>query len=191
MLPATQIYTNEEFWAFCEAPENADKLFELINGVVYEMPSPSPLHGLIISQILYLFKVYLTQEAIGYVFGDNNDFELAPGVVLKPDVAYISKTRLPKIPHRLTVAPEIAVEVASPSNSEEQLLEKTLTLIGYGTKFVWIVYPDTKVVWVYRPAGDGSLNLRKFTETDTLEVGNILPGFSIPIGEIFAGIEME
>lgn len=187
----TAIQTNEEFWAFCEAPENADKLFELINGVIYEMPSPSPLHGLIISQILYLFKAYLVHQAIGYAFGDNNDFELAPGVVLKPDVAYISKTRLPKIPHRLSVAPEIAVEIVSPSNTEEQLLEKTLAFISFGTQLVWIVYPETKVVWVYRPAGDGSLNLRKFTGEDRLDVGDILPGFSIAVRDIFTGIELE
>lgn len=187
----TTTFTNEEFRAFCEAPENANKRFELINGVIYEMPSPSPLHGLIISQILYLFKAYLVHQALGYVFGDNNDFDLAPGVVLKPDVAYISKTRLPKIPPRLTVAPEIAVEIVSPSNTEEQLLEKTLTFISYGTKLVWIVYPDTKTVWVYRPAGDGSLNLRKFTAVDRLDAEDILPGFSITVSDIFAGIEVE
>jgi Uma2 family endonuclease len=180
-----QLYTNEAFWEFVELPENADKNFELYEGVPFEMPSPSPLHGLIVTEILFLIRTYLATYNIGYALGDGYDFTLAPRIIFKPDVSFISKERLPQIPKRFEIAPDIAVEVVSPSNTVDEILYKVETYIQYGTQLVWVIYPDKRLVYVYRPAEDNSLNLRKLTVDDRLDGGKVLPEFSAPVAKIF------
>jgi Uma2 family endonuclease len=191
MVIQDRLLTNEAFREFENSPENQLRRFELIEGILFEMPSPSPLHGLIISQILYLLMQYLAVNNIGYALADNNDFELAPRVILKPDVAYIAKVRLPKIPKHFRLAPDLAVEVVSPSNSASEMLDKVTLFLRYGTIMVWLVYPDDKMVCVYRLAADGSLNLRKFNADDLLDGGEVLPGFSVIVRDIFPPVEVE
>lgn len=186
-----RLYTNEEFWEFQFRPENENKNFELIHGVLCEMPSPSPLHGWIAAEILYRLRAYLKDHAIGDAFGDGNDFILAPGLIYKPDAAFVSKARLPKLPRQFEFAPDLAVEVASPSNSPSEILEKVENYLRYGGQEVWVIYPEDRVLCVYRSATDGSLNLRKLTPSDTLEGGALLPGFALKVEELFPKLEVE
>jgi Uma2 family endonuclease len=185
MATREQTYTNEAFWEFVERPENADKNFELIYGVLVEVPSPSLPHGMISAKIAALFIVYLDKNDIGYAVGDSMDFDLASGVILKPDAAFISKARLPIITNRVNIAPDIAVEIVSPSNTPTELLHKAETYLRYGTQQVWVIYPDERLVYVYTAGDAGSLNLRKYTEADTLTGGDILPEFSVSVAKIF------
>lgn len=191
MLIQDRVFTSEAFREFENRPENQLRRFELIEGLLFEIPSPSPLHGLIISQIVYLLMQYLAVNNIGYALADNNDFELAPRVILKPDVAYISKARLPKIPKHFRLAPDLAVEVVSPSNTPSEILDKVTLFLRYGSMIVWIVYPEDKIVCVYRLETDGSLNLRKLNADDRLEGGEVLPGFSVLVQDIFPDVEVE
>ena len=187
-----RVYTNEEFWAFVRLPENADRSFELIHGVVVEMPSPSFEHSWIVVQITFLIKLYLAEHAIGEVFGDSNDFDLAPGLVFKPDASFIIHERLPGLPVRYHGAPDLAVEVASPSNTETELLFKVEKYIQYGSRLVWVVYPDRRVVVVYRGAAEGGgLALQKLMADDTLTGENVLPGFSTLVHKLFPSLPAE
>jgi Uma2 family endonuclease len=183
-----RIYTNKEFGAFVDLPENADKLFELIDGVIIEMPSPSPLHGLIAAEILFLLKLYLKEHDIGFVVGDANDFVLAEGLVFKPDVAYISRAQMDKLPLKFEFSPDIAVEVASPSNTSHELMRKIVAYLEHGSKQVWVVYPDDKTLFVYHPHEDGGIYLRVHTATDTLDGSDVLPGFNVSVGDFFPEI---
>lgn len=177
-----RLITNEAFWEFVE--QHPDKEYEFINGVIVEMPSPTLLHGLIAAKILYFLMVYLAQNNIGVAVGDSNDFSLAPGIVFRPDAAFISREKLPeKLDVRCEFAPDLAVEVMSPSNLD--ILAKVDTYIRYGTRLVWVVYPESKTVFVYRPEPDGSLNLRKFTPDSVLDGGEVLPGFSVEVSRLF------
>lgn len=191
MAVQTAIYTNEEFREYAGLPENHRRWLELWNGVLVEMPSPSPLHGLIVSEILYRLKLYLEKNPIGYAIGDTNDFELAPGYVFKPDAAFISKSRLPTLPKRYQLAPDLAVEIVSPSNTSSEVAEKVETYLRFGTKVVWVVYPEEKVVRIYTPAQGNQINLHKLAGDELLDAGELLPSFAVPVHQIFPDIEAE
>jgi Uma2 family endonuclease len=131
------------------------------------------------------YRLYLSQHNIGYVVGDNSDFDLAPGYIFQPDIAFISKERLPEIPKKFMIAPDLAAEIASPSNTTDQLIYKAETYIRFGTRIVWLIYPDTQAVHVYRPAEAGSLNVRRLTADDMLDGGDVLPELKISVKKIF------
>jgi Uma2 family endonuclease len=122
---AEQLMTTAEFREFQQRPENANQTFELIHGVIFNMPSPVAVHNLTVMLVAYAFGKFADETNLDvYIFGDNLDFELDEGVVVKPDVALIFAERLPELPKYPTIAPDIAVEVISPSNSTAEMIEK-------------------------------------------------------------------
>jgi Uma2 family endonuclease len=177
--------TSDEFYEFVRLPENDLKTFELIDGVVYEMPSPSPTHGYIVLEIASALHVFVRPRKLGFVFADNNDFALSEGVVLKPDVTFVSKARLASLPHRLQVAPDIAVEVISPSNTPYDMQHKIEAYFRHGVRLFWGVYPLERVVRVITPNADGTYTTRMLTENDMLTGGDVLPGFSVAVRDLF------
>jgi len=177
--------TNDEFYDFVRLPENDLKTFELIDGVVYEMPSPSPTHGYIVVQLVRCLADFVIPNKLGFVFADNNDFALSEGVVLKPDVTFISKAQLASLPHRLQVAPDIAVEVISPSNTPYDMQHKIEACFRHGVRLFWGVYPLERVVRVITPNADGTYTTRTLTENDMLTGGDVLPGFSVAVRDLF------
>lgn len=185
------LYTNEEFRVFENRPENADKNFELINGVIVEMPSGTPLHAWIAFQIGYLIRRFFGTNEIGYVFGDSIDYELAPGLTLKLDTSFISTAKISSLPKQFKIAPDLAVEVLSPSNTQIEMASKIELYIQYGAQLVWVIYPDQKIVRVYSPAGDGRIILQKLIVNDRLDGGAVLPGFNVAVSELFPTIGTE
>jgi Uma2 family endonuclease len=95
------------------------------------------------------------------------------------------------LPKRFALAPDFAVEVASPGNRERELLDKAESLLESGTTVVWIVYPTTKVVDVCHLAEDKSLNTRKMDIDSMLEGEGDLVGFSLTVKDIFDLDESE
>ena len=128
---------------------------------------------------------------IGYAIGDSNDFALAPGMILKPDAAFVSKARLPRLPKHYELAPDLAVEVISPSNSPKDILEKVEAYIHYGTRLVWVIYPEEHAVRVYTPAQSGTINLHKVDLDGALDGADLLPGFSMTVRAIFPEAESD
>ena len=100
-----------------------------------------------------------------------------------PDVAFIRAEKLPdSIPIGFwPVAPDLAIEVASPGNSLADLQEKAIEYLEAGTQIVWIVEPRTRSVTVYRSFSDIAL----LRENDTLTGETLLPGFALPVSSLF------
>jgi Uma2 family endonuclease len=177
-----RIFTVEEFEEYVLLPQNADKLFEFIGGEIVEVPSNvyvSNISGLIITYInMYLFQNDIgrtSTEAGGYmVFGER----------YAPDVAFISYEKQPELPKQgyCPSPPNLAVEViSSDSKSEnEQLTIKLGNYLAAGT-VVWIVRPEKKTAEVYQP-GKPVITLH---EKDALDGGDVLPGLSINLKDIF------
>ena len=95
---------------------------------------------------------------------------------------YISKARLPSLPvGTLTIAPDIAFEVVSPTDEAETLDTKIGEYFSAGVRLVWVLYPQTKSVYVYRP---GELPARLGPD-GTLSGEDVLPGFSVPVRDLF------
>jgi Uma2 family endonuclease len=186
MAVREKLYTAEEFFEIAQRPENAEKRLELWNGVILEVAPPTSKHSVIVARILAFLFVFVEARNLGYVTGADGGYILAPGYTFIPDVGYISKERQPQIPDPLfTSAPDLAVEVVSPSNSPRELLTKIELYLAYGTRLVWVVYPNEQIVDVYRLADDGGLHIHKFTHEDTLDGEDVLPEFQLPVKSIF------
>ena len=179
-------YTQADLRELEKQPENVNRLFELINGEIREVPSPSPLHNAIVAAILYFLFGYGRANQLGYAFGDRTSYILPNGDELIPDVSFVSNgTQSPPFPEKFFFAPDLAVEVFSPSNTERDLLDKAESFLKAGTRITWIVYPSIRAVDVCHLSNDGSLIVRKVDINGTLDGEDVLPGFKLPVKDIF------
>jgi Uma2 family endonuclease len=178
-IPA-RLYTADEFEALLQSPEFRDRRLELINGEIVEKVVTIE-HGAIILMIGYYLIAYLRSNPIGRagteihhrVAGDPQNLRL-------PDISVIvnePEMRPDQIAPRL---PDLAVEVKSPANTLSELREKAHYYLTHGTRIVWLVLPAKRLVIVLTPTGEDILDA-----TDTLSGGDVLPGFTLPVAEIF------
>lgn len=187
MAVQDRLYTADDLWEIAHLPENDDKRFELINGVIYELPPSSPANTIVAGLFVHKFNLYLEQHDLGYVTGADGGFIISGQEnVFMPDAAFISYARVPEFPKKLfPAAPDIAVEVISPSETPRKIRNKVNAYLRGGTRLVWVVYPEDKAIDVYQLAPDGGTHIREFTIEDTLDGGDVLPGFTLPVREIF------
>lgn len=165
MVIREQRFTREDLSALYDQPENAQKRFELLDGEIIEVPPASPLHNWVVTRL----------------------YTLPNGDVLIPDVSFVSKARQQgwPLPDAFRFAPDLAVEMASPGSWERQLPGKAELYLESGAKIVWIIYPDRQVAYICRRSDDGSLNLSKVDAAGTLDGDDLLPGFTLPLRDIF------
>jgi Uma2 family endonuclease len=176
-------YIVAQFQEFESLPENADRILELIDGeIVAKMPSFTPSR--VAAQIIFLLKLYLSQNPVGYVTGEAGGYVMSEGNVFNPEAAYISKVRLPEAPEReAPIPPDLAVEVKSPSDSKRAMRRKAEKYLASGTRLVWLVFPDEQLVEVYVPDKD----VQTVGIDGVLDGGEVLPGFTLKVSDIFAG----
>jgi Uma2 family endonuclease len=173
-------YTVEEFDRFVELPENADKLFEYIGGEIIEVPS-NPYTSQIASLISAELVFFLKGKDLGHVTGEAGGY-MVSGERYAPDVAFISRARQPKLAERgyNPNPPDLAVEVWSPSNDPADMRIKITNYLAAGTT-VWLVDPERSVVEIHAPGQ----RAQKAGLDDTLDGGDMLPGFTLAVKDIF------
>jgi Uma2 family endonuclease len=178
MQTVTKLLTAQEFWLL---PETEGKR-ELVRGEVKTEMSGA-LHGDIALGIGTVLRQWAkagnhgyTGVEAGYLLAQNPDF------VRLPDVSFVSAERIPEggIPEAFwTLAPDLAIEVVSPSEKADDIQEKVFDYLLAGTFLVWVVYPRTQQVVVHTPDGIA----RTLKGTDRLEF-EVLPGFSCTVREL-------
>ena len=159
---------------------------ELIRGAFCETMSVVGEHGEIVMNLGGELRNFVRPRRLGRITGSDAGVRLErdPDTVREPDIAYISAEKLPLDVRATTyyeVVPELVVEVASPSDSLQRLREKAQMWIRHRTLLVWVAFPDSRSVDVY-PAGGEVFTL---SEGDTLDGGDVLPGFSCAISDVF------
>lgn len=180
----------EEFEAFVQRPENAEKLFEFIHGEVVEAPS-NPYASEIANLISFFIRLFLRENNIkGYVTGADGGY-IIDGNIYAPDVAYISQERQPELPRRgyNPNPPELAVEVISDaSNIEEahRLRLKTSNYLAVGV-IVWIVNTEQRLVEVHQVGRAVQL----LDVKGVLKAEELFPNFELPVKDIFPSQEAE
>ncbi|MBC7871513.1 MAG: Uma2 family endonuclease, partial [Chitinophagaceae bacterium] len=181
-----RLYTLDDLHEIEERPENHDKFFELIDGVIYEMAGTSAKPTVIAMKIGRLLGNYVDENNLGYITGADGKFEIGTHDGLIPDVAFVSKTRQPELPDGpFTIAPALAVEVVSPSDSIKATQRKAKRYLSLGTQIVWIVYPDDQSVDVCRLLPDGNMSIQEITGDAILDGGDALPGFQLSLAKVF------
>jgi Uma2 family endonuclease len=179
-----KLYTVDEFWEYAHLPENQDRRLELDDGIIVDMGTSSPLNSITAGRILTFLNVFCLQKDVGFVTGADGGFKLAAGKMRIPDVGFISRERMQAIPERFEIAPDLAIEVVS---EDEDIFKKAREYIQAGTRLVWAVYTDERKVYVFRLNADGSLIVQTYGVDDVLDGGEVLPGFTLPVRDIFPG----
>ena len=159
---------------------------ELIRGVFCETVSAGIEHGEIASNFIIGIGAFVKNERLGRVFGSDSGVRLEsnPDTVREPDVGYISFERLTsetRITGYLEAPPELVVEVASPSDTPAAVQEKAAMWLSFGVMIVWVAHPDDRTVDVYRSEEP----VVRLTEDDVLDGDPVLPGFTLPVREVF------
>jgi Uma2 family endonuclease len=169
--------TVEEFDEWVLLPENIERNFEYIGGEVVEVVSNSTSSWITFNIAGFLF-IYLRQNPIGEATLTDGGYQVS-GERYIPDIAFYYTHK------RLDAAynpnpPDLAVEVLSPSNTPKEISIKVTNYLAANT-VVWVVYPDTKEVIVHVPGQPAKI----LHIDDVLDGGNVLPGFSVAIKDIF------
>jgi Uma2 family endonuclease len=170
-MATTAIMSGLEFDAL---PCEESRRWELLEGELIEVSSPTPRHQMIVRRIQRLLEDYLSD---GLVLADL-EFALAPSVRLRPDVCVLlaDKTRqLDTERSPVPGAPDIAIEVISPTERATTSHEKARTYLRCGTQEVWQVYPKSRTVQIHRGATASSL------DADGQITSGLLPGFAVPV----------
>jgi Uma2 family endonuclease len=177
---------------FEEYPWGDDYEVELVRGEVRMSPLPAGVHSWIVRHVFLALHAHVSARGLGVVFADGTGYTL-PGLddtMRGPDVSFVAAGRLPDpIPLRgaFRLAPELAVEVVSPSDTYGRLEEKLDDYFAAGTRLVWLAHPRRRRVEVV--LADGTR--RSLGERDTLDGTPVLPDFTIAVADLFAGIERE
>lgn len=180
MTDALKRYTLEEFDKFISLPENRDRSFEFIGGEIVEVVSNS-YSSTIAMLIGGAVSVFVRQNKLGRVSGADGGY-MVMGEKYIPDAAFISYARQPKQSYEAynPLPPDLAIEVLSPSNDEWEMRVKIANYLQSGT-VVWLADPDRQRMEVYAPGQP----VQKLGIDDVLDGGTVLPGFKLPVRDIF------
>ncbi|MBX9622383.1 MAG: Uma2 family endonuclease [Gemmataceae bacterium] len=164
-----------------------DRPCELVAGTLVEKPM-GWREGWLGSHIFALIREYVVRHNLGVMVGDGGPYRLVPGLIRLPDAAFVSWDRFPdgpvfESPERpyIEVAPDLAVEVISESNTAREMGQKLGEYFKAGVRLVWYVEPDRKEVGVYTsPKKKATVGL-----DGVLDGGKVLPGFTLPVAAVF------
>jgi Uma2 family endonuclease len=159
--------------------------YELVQGELRQMSPASPRHGEYEGQLFYEIFHYLKAHPIGRVYPGDTGFTLqtAPLTIRSPDIAFVSQERLPVDRSGFpALAPDLVVEIISPSETAKSIAEKVSDYLQAGTRLLWLVYPERQEVQEYRP--DQPFHIYRIDEE--LDGREVLPGFRYTLRELFA-----
>jgi Uma2 family endonuclease len=184
MAPATS--SKLTYDDYVKLPDDG-KRYEIIDGELYVNPAPVPRHQFIIAVINAAFVNYAREHG-GRAAGAPIDVVLADDRIVQPDVIFIKTDRFANIgPKNIQGPPHIVVEVLSDGTRRHDEIQKRKLYESSGVDEYWVVDPEIEMVKLYR-AKDRVYT--KAAEINTEDGGNItsplLPGFSLPIAEVFA-----
>jgi Uma2 family endonuclease len=171
-----------------EIEHRENRICELVDGVLVE--KAMGFHeGFLAGFLLMRLRMFADPINAGLVNGADGMMQIFPGLVRIPDVAFLSWSRFPEgrlpkepVPH---LVPDLAVEVLSRGNTRREMDRKVQEYFAAGVRLVWLVDPVKRSVAVHTSSSDS----RKLREADSLDGGDVLPGFALPLAELFAELD--
>ena len=180
-----KIWTDEEFMAL---PDDGDR-YEIVNGELVNMGNSGMEHGNLGTFLGGALELYIRPRKLGVACDSSTAFRMKSGNKRSPDISFVAKERLKglkKLPKGFFEgAPDLAIEVLSPSNTFEEIHSKLVEYFESGCKLAWVINPDEESVLVYRkPQPEKLLKI-----TDSLDGEELVPGFTLAIAELFTELE--
>ena len=182
-MATTRLTTVEEL----ERDGTPEGRYELIDGQLVEMSPSGSESSSVGATILIHLGSHVRPRRLGKLFNAEGGFVLFPGrdLVRAADVAFVRADRLPPPPERrgfLRLAPDLVVEVISPSDRLPDVLAKVEMWLEAGVRLLWLVDPDRRTVAVHEPGREPRL----LGEGEELDGGEVLPDFRVTVAELFA-----
>ena len=170
---------------FLQLPDDDCWRVELVRGRVVREPRPATLHGFVLARLTQLLGVHVANTGLGMLLTDSGFItERDPDTVLGPDIAFVSAARLPAQPFAetfLSGAPDLAIEIVSPSNRIPALRRKARAYLRAGASLVWIVDPRARTITAHY--ADGTVRVHE--EHVVVDGAPVLPDLRIPVHELF------
>jgi Uma2 family endonuclease len=164
--------------------DHQNRLCELSGGILVEKTAGFEESWLAVN-LASLLSQFVNLRNLGIVTGADGMYRISRGMVRIPDVAFVSWDRIPagEFPSQPIpdLVPDLVVEVMSPGNTRKEMEEKRLEYFSRGVRLVWLIRPRSRVLDVYTSPH----SFTRRTATMTLGGGEVLPGFSIAIGDLF------
>lgn len=163
--------------------------YELVKGRLVKVMAAGAEHGVIEIRLITVLTDHVERNELGLVFPGDTGFKLEsdPDTVRAPDVAFVRAGRIPPtgVPKGFWEgAPDLAVEILSPTNTAAQIREKLAEYLSLGSTQVWVVDPRRKTVTIHQR----DVAPRVLNEGDEIDGGDLLPGFRYPVARLFAGL---
>ncbi len=159
--------------------------YELIEGELLVPPSPATEHQRIVVRLVLELHNFVTQRGLGEVFVAPLDVVLSEHNVLQPDILFISNERMSIVTDRVRGAPDLVIEVLSPSSEARDRTLKATVYARYGVREYWLVDPTTHTVDVFTLGQRGFQRLGSYGSEDELE-SIVLPELRLPLRRIFS-----
>lgn len=180
MTTQKTLLTAEEFYLFCC---RNDGRYELVDGEVVELAFANDEQGRIVANVGTAFSNYRRRHSVGQArVSTGYTLRTGPDTVRGPDVSFVFQPRVEGRGSGFpSGSPDIAVEVFSPSDTAAEMARKVAEYLAAGSQRVWVVYPAGRRVIIHR--ADGSV--LTYGGDDVITDEELLPGFSLPLSEIF------
>ena len=170
--------------------DHEDRICELVDGVLVEK-TVGWMESFLAASLIRILGNYASRRKLGIVTAPDGMVRLAPRLVRIPDVSFFSWDRLPqgRVPWKSlpSIVPNLAVEVLSPDNTKQEMTRKLADYFKAGVELVWFIDPRKRTVQVFTAA-------HRFTvlhESAVLDGGSVLPGFSLPLRELFGELDLH
>jgi Uma2 family endonuclease len=185
--PAPGTATEEDVLAI---HDREGRLYELVHGVLVEK-AVGLRESFLAVALASILRGFVRPRNLGMVTGEAGMMRLMAGLIRIPDVAFISWERLPhrRVPTEPLpdLAPDLAVEVLSVGNTPAEMARKRQEYFGAGVHMVWQVDPRTRTVEVFTTPDQSTV----LHEAQTLDGGTVLPGFTLPLQELFSELDLQ
>ncbi len=183
MAVQLRLYTASDLWEMSHRADDRERL-ELVRGEIHTMTPSGGRHGEVAIEVGALIRAHVKGNRLGRVTGAETGYILStnPDTVRAPDVGFVSSARAPEpLPDEFVpYAPDLAVEVVSPYDTATKIHQEVAEYLRAETRLVWVLYPESKTIVIHTPSG-----ARTLTEQDILDGSDVLPGFSVPVREMF------
>ncbi|HEX6096461.1 MAG TPA: Uma2 family endonuclease [Thermoanaerobaculia bacterium] len=180
MTVDARLFTADEL---LRLPEDGSR-YELVEGELKKMSPAGGKHGRIAHRLSLRLGSYVEQHRLGVVYSSDTGFILSrsPDTVRAPDIAFVRKERAVDTDGYIPGAPDLAIEVVSPSDLYSEVVQKTNEYLRAGTQAVVVVDPWKRIVQVHRLSGAETIATNV---TDVLEVADVVPGWKLLLDDIY------
>jgi Uma2 family endonuclease len=177
----------EDFWSL---PDDGNR-YEIIDGKLYVTPAPAMRHQIVVNRLHYLLSRHLEGKGLGFAFAAPTAVILGPHRQVQPDLLFISRERTKLVtPKEVDGAPDLAVEIVSPSSKKTDRVVKSAAYADSGISWYWIVDPDERTLEEYQLEKGQYRLLRKWEEPDVFEP-TLFPGLTLPLEGLFDWSDFE